>query len=106
MFGDMLGQMEEMQGRMRDKLRATVLEAEAGEGAVKVKVNAAREILNISFDQSRLDWNDTEAVEDLIVVAVNRAMTLAAETEANESQNALRDMLPPGMGSLGGLFGR
>lgn len=102
MFGDMLGQMQEMQGRMREKLSAIKLEAEAGDGAVKVTVNAARELLSIHFDRERLDWEDTEAVEDLLVVAINRAMTAAAEREAAESQSMLSTMLPPG---LGGLFG-
>ncbi len=98
-----MGQMQEMQGKMREKLRDITVEAEAGDGAVTVVVNAAREVLNVSFDRERLDWDDTEAVEDLLVVALNRALAAAAEKEATEGQSALRDMLPPG---LGNLFGR
>jgi hypothetical protein len=103
MFGDLMGQMQDMQGKMREKLRAITVEAEAGDGVVTVVVNAAREVLNVRFDRERLDWDDTEAVEDLLVVALNRALAAAAEKEAAEGQSALRDMLPPG---LGNLFGR
>ena len=105
MFGDLMGNMEERQKEMRKKLAEIIVEAEAGDGAVKVKANATREILNISIDKEKLDWEDQEEVEDLILVAVNRAIASAAEKEAEESQKLIQDMLPPGMGGLGDLFG-
>ncbi len=88
---------------MHKKLATIVVEAEAGDGAVKVSANAAREILNIKFDKTLLDWDDTEQVEDLVTVAVNRALALAAEKEQAESQKMIQDMIPPG---LEGLFGK
>lgn len=103
MFGDLLGNMEEKQKAMREELASITVEAEAGNGAVKVKANANREILNISIDRDALDWDDVEQVEDLIVVAVNEVLKKAAEREAAESQRLLKDMLPPG---LGGMFGQ
>lgn len=102
MFGDMFGQMEEQQKAMREKLREVEIESEAGDGAVKVTVNAARELTNITIDPASIDTEDVEQLEDLILVAVNRAMEEAAEVEAIESQKMLNDMLPPGMA---GLFG-
>lgn len=105
MFGDLMGQMEERQKAMREQLSQMVVEAEAGDGAVKVRANANRQILNIAFDRSLLDWNDTEQVEDLITVAVNRALELAAQKEAGAAQEMMQSMLPPGMGDLGNLFG-
>lgn len=86
---------------MHEKLAAITIEAEAGDGAVKVTANAAREILNIKFDKALLDWDDQEQVEDFVTVAVNRALALAAEKEAAESQNMIQNMIPPG---LEGLF--
>lgn len=101
----MFGNMDEMQQKMKVKLAAITVEAEAGEGAVKVTANAAREILNVAINKELLDWDDKEEVEDLIMVAVNRALGLATEKEAAETQNMLKDMLPPGMGGLSDLFG-
>jgi DNA-binding YbaB/EbfC family protein len=101
MFGDLLSQAKEQQKAMHEKLAAITIEAEAGDGAVKVTANAAREILNIKFDKALLDWEDMEQVEDLVTVAVNRALALAAEKEAAESQNMIQNMIPPG---LEGLF--
>ncbi|MCB0617498.1 MAG: YbaB/EbfC family nucleoid-associated protein [Saprospiraceae bacterium] len=105
MFGDLFGNMEEKQEEMRSRLAEMTVEAEAGDGAVKVTATATREIVNLSIDRSRLDWEDTEQVEDLVLTAINRALELAAEKEAEETQKFLKDMMPPGFGGLEGLFG-
>ncbi|MEM1323267.1 MAG: YbaB/EbfC family nucleoid-associated protein [Bacteroidota bacterium] len=105
MFGDLMGNMEEQQKALKAKLAQISVEAQAGDGAVKVKANANREIVNISFDKSAMDWEDQEQVEDLVMVAVNRVLQLAAEKEAEETQKMIQDMMPPGLGGLGNLFG-
>jgi len=46
-----------------------------------------------------------EQVEDLVTVAVNRVLELAAAKEAEESQKLIKSMMPPGMGDLSNLFG-
>jgi DNA-binding YbaB/EbfC family protein len=106
MFGDMMGQMKDMQAKLKERLRTITLEAEAGDGAVKVTVNAAREITNVKIDPAMVDTDDLEAIEDLVVIASNRALEQAAAREAAESQTMIQDMLPPGLGGLGGLFGQ
>ncbi|MBK7871252.1 MAG: YbaB/EbfC family nucleoid-associated protein [Saprospiraceae bacterium] len=101
----MFGNIEEQQKEMRQQLASITVEAEAGDGAVKVVANANRQIMNIAIDKGKLDWEDTEQVEDLLLVAINRALELAAEKEAAEAQNMLKKMMPPGMGDLSNLFG-
>jgi hypothetical protein len=105
MFGDLMGNMEEKQKAMRKKLAEITVEAEAGDGAVRVQANANREIINIAIDREKLDWEDTEMVEDLVTVAVNLALERAAEKESEESERLIREMLPPGMEGLSGMFG-
>ncbi len=105
MFGDLLGNLEEKQKEMKAKLAEMFVNAEAGDGAVKVTANANREITNIAIDTQKMDLTDAEALEDLILVATNRALEMAAEKEAAESQNLMKDMLPPGMGNLPNMFG-
>jgi len=105
MFGDLMGNMEERQKELKSKLSEITVEAEAGDGAIKVTANANREIVNISINKDALDWDDQEQVEDLVMVAVNRALEKAAEREALESQKLINDLLPPGMGDLGNLLG-
>lgn len=105
MFGDMFGNLEEKQQEMRAQLARITVEAQAGDGAVKVSANANREILNIAIHKDVLNWEDVEQVEDLVTVAVNRALELAAAKEAEESQKLIKSMMPPGMGDLSNLFG-
>ena len=106
MFGNMMGDMEERQKALKGKLAELMVEAEVEDGAIKVQANANREITNISIDRTRIDWEDTEQVEDLLMVAINRVLDLAAEREAEETQNLIKDMLPPGLDGLAGMFGQ
>lgn len=98
----MFGGMEEMQKQMQEKLTAITVEAEAGDGLVKIKANAAREILDVSINA---DLNDKEEIEDLVLVAINKVLALAAEKEQTEMQGMIGNMMPGGMGGLGDLLG-
>lgn len=102
MFGDMMSQMNEMQEKMKQQLAAESFTGEAGDGAVKVVCDGTRKLQNISIDQEKVDLSDTEELEDLLLVATNRALEAAAAYEASQAGGMMKDMLPPG---LGGLFG-
>lgn len=104
MFGNLMGDMEERQKGMREKLGTLLVEGESGDGAVSVTANANREIVNIRFDKSKLDWEDVEMVEDLLIAAINEVLQAAAIKEAEEAQNMMKDLLPPGLGDLSNLF--
>ena len=103
MFGldNMFGDMEAQQKAMREKLSVFIVESEAGEGAIKISANANRELTNISIDPEFLKNAEAEELEDLLLVAINRALQSAMEKETFETQALLKDMLPPG---LDGLF--
>lgn len=103
MLGDLFGDMEAKQKEMQKKLAIIEVDAEAGDGAVKVKVNANKELLNISIDQNKISLEDVEALEDFILIAVNRAMELAGTEQEKASKSLINEMLPPG---FGGLFGQ
>ncbi len=100
MFGDLFGNMEAQQKELRAKLANIEVEAQAGDGAVKVIANANREIKNIVLNQDMLDMNDIESLEDLLIVAINRALEQAAMWEAEETRQSLAQMLPPGLSDM------
>ena len=102
MFGldNMFGDMEAQQKAMREKLAEFIVESEAGEGAIKITANANRELTNISIDPDFLKNAEAEELEDLLLVAINRVMQSAQEKEAFETEQLLKDMLPPGMDGL------
>jgi DNA-binding YbaB/EbfC family protein len=100
----MFGNMQEKQAEMQKKLAEIKVEAEAGDGAVVVTANATRQILDIKINPE-FKYDDVEELEDLLLIAINRAMGKAAEIEQSEAQKMLSEMLPPGFGGLGSLFG-
>lgn len=106
MFGDLLGNFQNQQEEIQQKLEAMTIEAEAGGGAVKVTVTATRKVLNVSIDKEKLDWDDTEMVEDLVLTAVNNALEKAAIKEQAEANKMLSGMMPPGLGGLSDLLGK
>ena len=97
----MFGQMEEMKKQMQEALTKIIVEAEAGGGMIKIKANAARQILDVTIDPS-LDLSDKEQLEDLILEATNRIIAVAAMKEQEESKAMLGKILPPGMENLFG----
>jgi len=106
MFGDLFGNIEQQQKDLQEKLAKIELKGEAGDGAITVTANANQKILNISIDKSKLDWEDTEEVEDLLLEAVNRTLEKAAAKQGEESQKLMQNMMPPGMGGLADMFGK
>lgn len=105
MFGNMMGDMEARQEEMQKKLATIIVEAAAGDGAIKVTANATREILNIAIDKEKIDLTDTEELEDLMLVAMNRVIEMATAQEQMETQKMIQEIMPPDLGGLGNLFG-
>ena len=106
MFDNLLGNLQKQQEELQQQLADTFVEADAGNGAVTVKAGCDLHIENIKIDPSKLDLNDLEQVEDLVLVAVNEALKEAKKKAAIETNKLLQGMMPPGMGDLGGMLGR
>ena len=102
MLGDMMGNMEEHQKALKEKLSKVSIEKEAGGGAVKVTIDGNKKITALHLNPDAMDWDDKEQVEDLVIIAVNQAIEEAEETAAAETQKLLQDMLPPGFGNMFG----
>lgn len=97
-----MGKLGEMQQRMEDmkkRLDSITVTGEAGSGLVKATVTGNRKLVNLQISPVLLQENDAEALEDLVTVAVNRALEQAEKVAEAESAAMGRDMLPgfPGM---------
>lgn len=103
MFGNLFGNIEEQQEALQQKLESIQLESSVMDGAVVVKGNAKREVLDILIDADKIDPTDVEQLQDLLVTAINDLILMATEAEQTESQKLINDIMPPG---LGGLFGK
>jgi len=90
--------MQEQVRKMQEEMARKQVTAEAGAGMVQATCNGKLELVKLRIDKSKIDVNDTELLEDVIVAAVGAAQTRAAEMMKQELQKAAGDMgLPPGM---------
>jgi nucleoid-associated protein EbfC len=104
MFGDFMGKLQEAQQKMqeaKDKLADMTVEGEAGDGAVKVVVTGAREVKSIHISNELLAADKKEELEDLLIIALNRAMESAGKLHEEQMKDVAGGMLG-GMG-MGGL---
>jgi DNA-binding protein YbaB len=100
----MFGNMKEKQAEMQKKLAEIKVEGEAGDGAIKVSSNALRQIVDIKISPD-FKYDEIEELEDLLLIAIQRATAKAVEIEQAETQKMISEMLPPGFGDLGSMFG-
>jgi nucleoid-associated protein EbfC len=103
----MLGQAQEMQQQMEQRLASTVVEATSGGGAVTVKMNGKKQVLSLKIDASAVSGlisntaganaADIEMLEDLIVAALNEAGRRADESLQSGLSGMLGGLNLPGL---------
>lgn len=82
---------------MQKQLEETEVEAGAGGGAVSCKVNGKKEVLAITIDESVVDPEDVEMLQDLVMAAVNEALRKAEEMMNKEMSKLTGGMNIPGL---------
>ena len=91
-------EMQEKMKTMQEELARKQVTADAGAGMVTAIVNGRLEVVKVRIDKSKIDVNDTEMLEDLIVAAINAAQVKAAAMMKDEMQKMTSEMgIPPGM---------
>jgi len=99
MFDNLMSQMQEQANEIKKKLEETIVEGEAEGGLVKVKATGNKKILSLEISDDII--NDKEAIEDLVIVAVNKAIEKADEIAEKETGGMAQGLFP----DLGSLFG-
>jgi nucleoid-associated protein EbfC len=97
----MLGQAQEMQQQMEQRLATTVVEATSGGGAVTVKMNGKKQVLSLKIDPTAVaglgsNTADIEMLEDLITAALNEAGRRADESLQSGLSGMLGGLNLPG----------
>jgi DNA-binding YbaB/EbfC family protein len=100
-----LPKIREEMDRLQQRLSQITAEGDAGAGMVKVKVNGQLAVQSCQLSEDALRLNDREMLEDLIIAAVNQAITKVRQLTAEETSKLASNLgLPPGMGmTLPGL---
>lgn len=98
----MLKQMQRMQADMaqtQQDLAGKTVEGTAGGGRVKVTANGSQEITSITIAKEVVDPEDVDMLQDLVLTAVQQALSKSKELAAGEMGKITQGMgLPPGMG--------
>jgi DNA-binding YbaB/EbfC family protein len=98
---ELMRKARELQDKMKqiqEELARRQISADAGGGMISAVVNGRLELVKLRIDKSKIDVNDTEMLEDVIVAAVAAAQTKAAGMMQDEMQKMAADAgLPPGM---------
>ena len=71
--------MQKQMAEMQEELEKKEFETSAGGGAVTVKVNGKKELIDIQIKPEVVDPDDVEMLQDLVLSAVNAAMQMAEE---------------------------
>ncbi len=79
--------------KIQTALGKEIIETEAGNGAVVVRINGEQKIKEIKLDREKIDFDDMERLEKQIESAVTQAIT--------RSQQVAADMMKDVAGGLG-----
>ena len=107
-LASMFKQAQQFQGRMseiQENLGHLRVEGQSGGGMVTVEASGHQKILNIRVEESLLESDDREMLEDLLVAAVNQALDKAKEAAAEEMSKMTGDMNLPGLDEALSQFG-
>jgi len=69
--------MQEEMEKVQEDMEGRTVEATSGGGMVTVVATGAKEIVSIKINKDAVDPNDVETLEDLVLVAVNEAISKA-----------------------------
>ncbi len=97
---DKLFQAQQKAEEIKKRLDTISVSGEVEGGLIRVIATANKEIKEITIDPVFLSNVDKEELEELLVVALNKAITQADQISQAEMQAASKDML----GGLSGLF--
>jgi nucleoid-associated protein EbfC len=100
-IGKLMKQAARMQQQMEQiqaQLAAKTVEATSGGGAVKVTAKCDGTLAAIKIDPQALNPSDAQIVEDMILTAVNQALTQAKEVSNAEMGKATAGFNLPGLG--------
>lgn len=103
----LLRQFQKIQGEMK-KIQEEIAKEEvtgsSGGGMVEVTINGKFEVVDVRIEKKLLKGDDAEMLEDLILAAVNSAMSKVQELIKERLGQITGGLQLPGMG-IPGLFG-
>lgn len=102
---DKLMEAQQKAGEVKQRLEGITVTGIAEGGKITVTANGNKVIQSVAVDPEFLKEADKEELEELLVVAINKALEQAENVSQSEMAAMTQAMLG-GMGGLGNLFGK
>ncbi len=99
-MGNMMKQAQKLQSKMmkmQEELGERTVESASGGGMVKVVANGKQQIVSIQIEKEVVDPEDVEMLQDLVLAAVNDALTQSQEMVSSEMGKLTGGMNIPGL---------
>ncbi len=96
----MMAQVKKMQAEMtraQEELATTTVSGTAGGGAVRVEMTCEYRVTTVKVAKEAIDPEDAETLEDLLVVAVNDAVTNAKAATEKRMTSVTGGLRIPGL---------
>ncbi|MDR3110289.1 MAG: YbaB/EbfC family nucleoid-associated protein [Planctomycetaceae bacterium] len=103
-ISDIMKNVKDNAAAAHASLLTTRVKGSAGGGLVEVEVNGLSEMTSCKIDKSLLSGQDTELLEELIVVAVNDAIQESKDIHTEKMQEMTGGIELPK--DLGDIFGK
>ena len=88
---------QEQMLKAQEELGGKTIEGSSGGGVVTVQVNGHKKLLSIQIKPEVVDPEDIEMLQDLVITAVNDALTQAEELANNDMGKFTGGMKIPGL---------
>lgn len=99
---DKLMAAQQKADEIKKRLDTISVYGEVEGGKIRITATANKAIAAIEIDEDFHKQADKEELEELLLTAINKALSQAEQVSAAEMQNMTKDML----GGLGGMFGQ
>ncbi|MBU0768854.1 MAG: YbaB/EbfC family nucleoid-associated protein [Proteobacteria bacterium] len=99
-LGKMMKQAQQLQSKMaklQEEMSEKTVETSSGGGMVKVVANGRQQLVSIQIEQEVVDPDDVEMLQDLILAAVNDALTKAQDMVSGEMSKLTGGLNIPGL---------
>ena len=99
-MANMMKQAQQLQSKMlklQEELAEKTVESSSGGGMVKVIANGRQQIVSIQIENEVVDPDDVEMLQDLVLAAVNDALTKAQEMVSSEMGKLTGGLNIPGL---------
>ena len=99
-MGNMMKQAQKLQAkmmRMQEELADKTVETSAGGGMVTVVANGKQQVVSIQIEKEVVDPDDVDMLQDLVLAAVNDALTKSQEMVSAEMSKLTGGLNIPGL---------